>query len=174
MKKTNVTIQAMLAVAFFMVNPAAQADTGDDAAIAKARQEYETAMQGNDVTTQRIKKLQLAALEAKAEKKSNAANATVEMPALAKELNCVACHAIDKKVVGPAWRDVANRYTGQGVTKYTYEGKEYPLIEGLVLKVSKGGKGNWGTMPMPANDPTGVKKDKITELVKFEQSLANK
>ena len=55
-----------------------------------------------------------------------------EMPALAKKLNCTACHAIDKKVVGPAWRDVAKKYTGSGVTKYTYNGKEYPLIEGLV------------------------------------------
>ena len=95
-----------------------------------------------------------------------------EMPVLAKKLNCTACHAIDKKVVGPAWRDVAKRYTGSGVTKYTYKGKEYPLIEGLVMKVSEGGSGNWGTMPMPANDPNGTKKAEITALVKFEQSLA--
>jgi cytochrome c len=97
-----------------------------------------------------------------------------EMPALAKKLNCTACHAIDKKVVGPAWRDVAKKYTGSGVTKYTYKGKEYPLIEGLVMKVSKGGSGNWGTMPMPANDAAGTKQAEITELVKFEQSLATK
>jgi len=105
----------------------------------------------------------------------------VEMPPLAKELNCTACHAIDKKVVGPAWRDVANRYTGQGVKTYKYSNKgsnapnakEYPLIEGLVMKVSKGGSGNWGTMPMPANDLSGAKRDKIRELVEFEQSLAN-
>lgn len=95
-----------------------------------------------------------------------------EMPPLAKELNCVACHAIDHKVVGPAWRDVANRYTGKGVTTYTYRGKEYPLIEGLVMKVSKGGSGNWGSMPMPANDLAGTKRAKIEQLVRFEQSLA--
>ncbi len=94
-----------------------------------------------------------------------------DMPPLAKKLGCTACHAIDKKVVGPAWRDVAKKYTGSGVTKYTYKGTEYPLIEGLVMKVSNGGSGNWGTMPMPANDPTGAKKADITELVKFEQSL---
>ncbi|MGB8518497.1 MAG: c-type cytochrome [Gallionella sp.] len=94
-----------------------------------------------------------------------------DMPPLAKKLNCTACHAIDKKVVGPAWRDVAKKYTGSGVTKFTYNGKEYPLIEGLVMKVSKGGSGNWGSMPMPANDPTGAKQAEITELVKFEQSL---
>jgi cytochrome c len=96
----------------------------------------------------------------------------VEMPPLAHKLSCTACHDIDKKKVGPAWRDVAQRYTGSGVTTYTYDGKEYPLIEGLVMKVSHGGSGNWGTMPMPANDPTGALKAEITELVKFEQSLA--
>lgn len=98
----------------------------------------------------------------------------VEMPPLAHKLNCVACHAIDHKVVGPAWKDVAERYTGHGVKTYKYNGKEYPLIEGLVMKVSKGGSGNWGTMPMPANDPSGAKKKEITELVEFEQSLAKK
>lgn len=97
-----------------------------------------------------------------------------EMPALAKKLNCTACHAIDKKLVGPAWRDIAKKYTGSGVTKFDYNGKEYPLIEGLVMKVSKGGAGHFGTMPMPANDPTGAHKAEITELVKFEQSLSTK
>ena len=98
----------------------------------------------------------------------------VEMPPLAKELNCVNCHAIDHKVVGPSWQDIANKYSGKGVKKYTYNGKSYPLIEGLVMKVSKGGSGNWGTLSMPANDPTGVKKGKITELVKFDLNLAKK
>jgi len=97
-----------------------------------------------------------------------------EMPAAAKKLGCNACHAIDKKVVGPAWKDVAEKYTGQGVKTFTYNGKEYPLVEGLVMKVSLGGSGNWGTIPMPPNDAKGVHKDEITELVKFEQSLAAK
>jgi cytochrome c len=98
----------------------------------------------------------------------------VEMPPLAHKYNCVACHAIDKKLVGPAWKDVADRYTGHGVKTYTYNGKEYPLIEGLVMKVSKGGSGNWGTMPMPANDPKMEHTKDLTELVEFEQSLAQK
>jgi cytochrome c len=42
------------------------------------------------------------------------------------------------------------------------------------MKVSQGGSGNWGTMPMPANDPAGTKQAEITELVKFEQSLSTK
>lgn len=97
-----------------------------------------------------------------------------DMPPLAKELKCVTCHAIDKKMVGPSWQDVAKKYSGKGVKKFTYNGKSYPLIEGLVMKVSKGGAGNWGTVAMPANDPTGVNKAKITELVKFGLDLAKK
>ena len=98
----------------------------------------------------------------------------LDMPTLAKQLNCNACHAIDHKIVGPSWQDVADRYTGKGVKTFTYAGKEYPLIEGLVAKVSKGGSGNWGRMPMPANDPKGIKQKEITELVIFEQSLTTK
>jgi len=94
----------------------------------------------------------------------------IEMPALAEKNFCTSCHTIEKRKVGPAWRAVSNKY--KGATKYTYEGKEYPLLEGLVMKVSHGGKGNWGTMPMPANDPNGIKQDEITELVKFVLSLA--
>lgn len=97
-----------------------------------------------------------------------------EMPPAAKRLGCTACHAIDKKIVGPAWKDVAAKYTGQGAKTFTFKGQEYPLIEGLVMKVSQGGSGNWGTVPMPPNDPKGVHKDEITELVKFEQGLAKR
>ncbi len=97
-----------------------------------------------------------------------------EMPPAAKKLGCIACHAIDKKIVGPAWKDVAEKYTGHGVKKFKYNGKEYPLIQGLVMKVSNGGSGNWGPVPMPPNDPNGLHKAEITELVKFEQGLAGK
>ena len=93
----------------------------------------------------------------------------MDMPPLAKKNNCVACHAIDKKVVGPAWMDVSKKY--KNATTYTYKGKEYPLFEGLVMKVSRGGSGNWGTVPMPGNAPA-VKDDDIRTLVKFELSLA--
>ncbi len=79
-----------------------------------------------------------------------------EMPALAKKMNCTACHAIDKKVVGPAWADVAAKYKGQG-----------DAADKLMVKVSKGGSGNWGSMPMPANDAAGTKQAEIKELVTF-------
>jgi cytochrome c len=95
-----------------------------------------------------------------------------EMPQLAKKFNCNACHDIDRVVIGPSWRDMAKKY--KGVAKYTYKGKEYPLTEGLVMKVSKGGSGNWGKMPMPGNDPAGTKKSEMTELVKFILSLPEK
>ncbi len=83
-----------------------------------------------------------------------------KMPQLARENNCTACHAIDKKVVGPSWVDVAKMYKGN------------PDAEAhLITKVSKGGAGVWGTMPMPANDASGKKPDQMKELVRFILAL---
>lgn len=59
---------------------------------------------------------------------------------LAKSKNCMACHAVASKVVGPAYKDVAAKYAGQKDA----EAK-------LVAKVMKGGSGVWGAIPMPAN-----------------------
>jgi cytochrome c len=59
---------------------------------------------------------------------------------LAKAKNCMACHAVASKVVGPAYKDVAAKYAGQKDA----EAK-------LVQKVMKGGSGAWGPVPMPAN-----------------------
>ncbi len=94
----------------------------------------------------------------------------IDMPPEATELNCIACHKIETRLVGPAWMDVSKKY--KGAKEFEYKGKTYPLEEGLVMKVSKGGSGHWGTMPMPANDPAGNKKDKIEKLVRFVLSLA--
>ena len=60
--------------------------------------------------------------------------------ALATSKNCMACHAIDKKLVGPAYKDVAAKYAG-----------DKTAADKLVLKVMKGGSGTWGAVPMPAN-----------------------
>lgn len=84
-----------------------------------------------------------------------------DMPAVAKKNNCTACHAIDKKVVGPAWMEVAKKYKGDA----TAEAK-------LITKVSKGGSGAWGSMPMPANDAAGKKQADMKELVQFILGLA--
>ena len=66
--------------------------------------------------------------------------------------------------------DVSKRY--KGASEYEYKGKKYPLVEGLVMKVSKGGSGNWGAMPMPINDPSGAMQEDIRELVIFILNLA--
>ena len=60
--------------------------------------------------------------------------------ALATSKNCMACHAIDKKVLGPAYKDVAKKYAGQK-----------DAAAKLATKVMKGGSGVWGAVPMPAN-----------------------
>lgn len=60
--------------------------------------------------------------------------------ALATSKNCMACHAIDKKVVGPAYKDVAKKYAG--------DSKAAAM---LATKIMKGGSGAWGPVPMPAN-----------------------
>jgi cytochrome c len=59
--------------------------------------------------------------------------------ALAKKHNCLACHQIDKKAVGPAYKDIAKKYKGQNVAAK------------LEAKVKKGGQGVWGPVPMPPN-----------------------
>lgn len=83
----------------------------------------------------------------------------MEGRALAQKSNCFGCHSIDKKVVGPAWKDVAAKYRGDADA----ENK-------LIAKVSKGSSGTWGSVPMPANSPV-VKDTDIKALVKFVLSL---
>ena len=82
------------------------------------------------------------------------------MPLLARENNCTACHAIDKKLVGPAWMDVARKYKGDATAQAR-----------LINKVSKGGAGVWGSMPMPANDAVGKKQDQMKQLVSYILAL---
>lgn len=83
--------------------------------------------------------------------------------ALAKKSGCLACHKIDNKLVGPAWKDIAARYKGDAEAKNR-----------LIEKVSKGGKGNWtevtGGAPMPPYSPR-VSDEDIEKLVAFVLSL---
>ena len=60
--------------------------------------------------------------------------------ALATSKNCMACHAVDKKVVGPAYKDVAAKYKG-----------DKTAADKLAAKIVKGGSGVWGAVPMPPN-----------------------
>jgi len=93
---------------------------------------------------------------------STASNAA-DMPPLAKKSGCTACHAIDRKVVGPGWADVSKRYKGDAAAKAA-----------LIAKVKKGGKGNWTEVtkgvPMPPYSPR-VSDANIEELVTFVLSL---
>jgi cytochrome c len=73
---------------------------------------------------------------------------------LAKAKNCMACHSVANKVVGPAFKDVAAKYAGQKDA----EAK-------LVQKVMKGGSGSWGAVPMPANPQ--VNEAEARTLVKW-------
>ena len=60
--------------------------------------------------------------------------------ALAKAKNCMACHAVANKLVGPAYKEVAKKYTG-----------DKSAVDKLATKIIKGGSGVWGAVPMPAN-----------------------
>jgi cytochrome c len=73
---------------------------------------------------------------------------------LAKKHACLACHAIDKKLVGPAYKDVAAKYRGDA-------GAEAKLVD----KVKKGSQGTWGQVPMPPN--SNVPDADVRALVKW-------
>lgn len=82
-----------------------------------------------------------------------------DMPDLAKKSGCTACHAIDKKVVGPSWTDVAKKYKGDA-----------DAVAKMDAKIAKGGSGVWGPIPMPANPKLSDAERK--ELATFVMSLA--
>ena len=91
---------------------------------------------------------------------ANAAISKDEALELAKKSGCLACHSIEKKVVGPAWQDVANKYKGDASMK-----------DKLVGKVKSGGKGVWGEVPMPPYSPRVPDAD-IEKMAEFVLSLA--
>ena len=78
--------------------------------------------------------------------------------ALAKKYNCLACHSVDKKIVGPAYKDVAAKYKGDAGAEAR-----------LVAKVKNGGSGVWGPIPMPPN--SSVPDADVKALVKWVLSL---
>ncbi|WHZ11332.1 MAG: cytochrome c551/c552 [Burkholderiaceae bacterium] len=78
--------------------------------------------------------------------------------ALATAKNCMSCHAIDRKVVGPAFKDVAAKYAGQK-----------GAVDMLAAKIMKGGSGVWGPVPMPAN--TQVNEAEAKKLAAWVLSL---
>ncbi|HZX32499.1 MAG TPA: c-type cytochrome [Rhodocyclaceae bacterium] len=74
--------------------------------------------------------------------------------ALAKAKNCMSCHAIGSKLVGPAYKDVAAKYAGDA-----------GAAARLAAKVKAGGKGVWGEIPMPPNNVTDDEAAKLVAWV---------
>ena len=70
---------------------------------------------------------------------------------LVKAKNCMACHSVDKKLIGPSYKDVAAKYAG-----------DRNAVEKLAKKLREGGVGTWGQIPMPANPQ--VAADEGTKL----------
>lgn len=78
--------------------------------------------------------------------------------ALAQKNACMSCHGVDKKIVGPAFKDVAKKYAGDA-----------GAAAGLVAKVKTGSKGVWGQVPMPPNPQ--VKDDDAKKIIAWVLGL---
>jgi cytochrome c len=88
---------------------------------------------------------------------ANAAVDAAKAKQLAQKYNCLACHAVDKKLVGPSYQEVAKKYKGD-------KGAE----DKLIAKVKAGGSGVWGAIPMP---PNNVPDADVKTLVEWILSL---
>ena len=85
-----------------------------------------------------------------------AAHASEATEAIATKATCFACHAKDKKVVGPAFRDVAAKYKGDA-----------GAVAKLSEKVRKGGSGVWGPIPMAPNGPDKISDDDLKNVLEW-------
>jgi len=74
--------------------------------------------------------------------------------ALAKAKNCMSCHSVEKKILGPAYKDVAAKYKGDA-----------GAADKLAAKIKTGGKGVWGEVPMPPNNVTPEEAKKLAAWV---------
>jgi cytochrome c len=74
--------------------------------------------------------------------------------ALAKAKNCMSCHAVDKKLVGPSYKEVAAKY-----------GADKGAVATLATKIKTGGKGVWGQIPMPPNNVTDDEAKKLVTWI---------
>jgi cytochrome c len=105
--------------------------------------------------TETMNKLILTAASASLLLMSGAASASKD---LAQKNACLSCHSVDKKVVGPAFKDVAAKYAGDKAAH-----------DMLAAKVKAGGKGVWGPIPMPANP--GVKPEDLDKIISWVLGL---
>ena len=88
------------------------------------------------------------------------ATQAVASEAIVKKARCVACHAIDKKLVGPAYKDVGAKYRGDAGAPAK-----------LFAKVRAGGSGNWGEIPMMPNGEDKISDDDLKAAIKWILSL---
>jgi cytochrome c len=85
-----------------------------------------------------------------------AASGALASTQLAIKAGCVACHMADRKLVGPAYKEIAAKYKGRA-----------DAIPYLMQRVRKGGPGNWGQIPMAANDVTKVSDAELKTLLNW-------
>jgi cytochrome c len=74
--------------------------------------------------------------------------------------DCKTCHKVDEKLIGPAFRDIANKYPNNTAT-----------LDTLAHKIIKGGQGNWGSIPMAAHDKLSL--EDATAMAKYVLLLKN-
>ena len=88
----------------------------------------------------------------------SAQSALADGAKLAKKGTCLMCHTIEKRNVGPAFKDIAAVYKGQDVE------------DKLIDKIKKGGRGSWGILPMPPNEGK-LTDDEFREVVRWIRSM---
>lgn len=89
---------------------------------------------------------------------ASAGSVLADDAALLKKGNCLSCHAVDKKLVGPAYKDIAKKYAADA-----------GAAEKLAKKIKGGGSGVWGPIPMPAN--AAINDAEALSLAKYVLSL---
>jgi len=110
---------------------------------------------GADTTKPPLKEPVKLALASGATSSPKVVAPAAKMPInLAREQNCLACHVVEQKLVGPSFREVAARYKGKADAEAR-----------LAAKISQGGSGNWGAIPMPAQPQVGA--DDVKMLAKW-------
>ncbi len=120
-----------------------------------------TVAEVNEAVTEQAAKVEKS-VEKKVAQVDASADAVVDqakMLTVAKESGCLACHSVDNKVVGPAWKDVGAKY------RELADGRAI-----MIGSVTKGSMGKWGTIPMPAYSPR-VSDTTIASLVDFILTL---
>jgi cytochrome c len=97
---------------------------------------------------------QKPAEQPKSEAKPAQTTAMADAEALAKAKGCNACHDVNAKKVGPAYKDMANRYAGKA-----------DAVDYLADKIKRGGAGVWGSVPMPPQNVTDEEAKKLAEWI---------